>query len=428
MGAKARQILLAAAPFMRLMSLSLAGPDLIDRQPIKIGPFCITPFLVDHSAYDAYALLIEADGKRLFYSGDFRGHGRKHGLVDELIAHPPSDIDTLLLEGTTMSRADENTASVSEHELEEEFVSRFLNTTGLVLIHASAQNIDRMVSVYRACQRTGRTLVIDLYTAMILEATGNPRIPQSHWERVALCVPKTQRIQIKRNGWFDKLDRHSRHRIFLKRHLAKAPDNYALLFRGLWMRDLEQADVLEGGCLIHSQWKATCVSNDFRKLKLGGSVTGFSIARFIPPGMPVPLTSSDLPQHYPPRLLFPYIQQLLKVLPRCFRTLFGMPMASGGRSDHGKEERELFAFSLGNPKDSEIQKTSSAVGKSRRTVRSGRLSSASSNLFQRIEGGRRVDGSLRGPSLSPLVPCRRCESFFHTGFRRATSCYSLNLL
>jgi ribonuclease J len=267
MGAKARQILLAAAPFMRLMSLSLAGPDLIDRQPIKIGPFCITPFLVDHSAYDAYALLIEADGKRLFYSGDFRGHGRKHGLVDELIAHPPSDIDTLLLEGTTMSRADENTASVSEHELEEEFVSRFLNTTGLVLIHASAQNIDRMVSVYRACQRTGRTLVIDLYTAMILEATGNPRIPQSHWERVALCVPKTQRIQIKRNGWFDKLDRHSRHRIFLKRHLAKAPDNYALLFRGLWMRDLEQADVLEGGCLIHSQWEGYLREQRFQEIE-----------------------------------------------------------------------------------------------------------------------------------------------------------------
>ena len=44
---------------------------------IEIGPFRITPQLVDHSAFDAYALLVEADGKRVYYSGDFRAHGRK---------------------------------------------------------------------------------------------------------------------------------------------------------------------------------------------------------------------------------------------------------------------------------------------------------------------------------------------------------------
>lgn len=267
MGAIARRILLAAAPFMRQMPLNLSGPDLIDRQPLQIGPFCITPFLVDHSAYDAYALLIEADGKRLFYSGDFRAHGRKHGLVDKLIAHPPSDIDTLLLEGTTLSRAGERVVPVSEHDLEEEFISRFLATKGLVLVHVSAQNVDRMVSIYRACQRTGRTFVIDLYTAMILEATGNPRIPQSHWERVALCVPKAQRIQIKRNGWFDELDRHSLHRIFLGRHLVRAPGNYVLLFRGLWMRDLEQAEVLAGASLIHSQWEGYLREPRFQEIE-----------------------------------------------------------------------------------------------------------------------------------------------------------------
>lgn len=267
-GATARRILLAAAPFMPRMSLNLSGPDLIDRQPIQIGPFCVTPFLVDHSAYDAYALLIEADGKRLFYSGDFRAHGRKHGLVEKLIASPPSDIDTLLLEGTTMSRAGERSMPASEHDLEEEFISRFLATKGLVLVHTSAQNIDRMVSIYRACQRTGRTLVIDLYTAMILEATGNPRIPQSHWERVALCVPKAQQIQIKRNGWFDELERHSRHRIFLGRHLAKVPGNYVLLFRGLWMLDLEQAEVLAGASLIHSQWEGYLREPRFQEIEV----------------------------------------------------------------------------------------------------------------------------------------------------------------
>jgi ribonuclease J len=36
-----------------------------------------------HSAYDAYSLLIGADGQRLFYSADFRGHGRKAALFEQ---------------------------------------------------------------------------------------------------------------------------------------------------------------------------------------------------------------------------------------------------------------------------------------------------------------------------------------------------------
>jgi len=35
-----------------------------------------SPHLVDHSAYDAYALSVEADGQRILYSGDLRAHGR----------------------------------------------------------------------------------------------------------------------------------------------------------------------------------------------------------------------------------------------------------------------------------------------------------------------------------------------------------------
>ena len=46
-----------------------------DRKEILLGSFKITLYLVDHSAVDSYAFLIESDGKRIFYSGDFRRHG-----------------------------------------------------------------------------------------------------------------------------------------------------------------------------------------------------------------------------------------------------------------------------------------------------------------------------------------------------------------
>jgi ribonuclease J len=51
--------------------------------------FAVTPYLIDHSGFDAVAYLIEADGKRLFYSSDFRGHGRKSMLFDLMLANPP---------------------------------------------------------------------------------------------------------------------------------------------------------------------------------------------------------------------------------------------------------------------------------------------------------------------------------------------------
>lgn len=43
----------------------------------QIGNFSISPYWADHSAFDAYSFLVEAEGKSIFYSGDFRNHGRK---------------------------------------------------------------------------------------------------------------------------------------------------------------------------------------------------------------------------------------------------------------------------------------------------------------------------------------------------------------
>ena len=74
--------LLEAASFFSPVSASLSPSGfLVDRVPLEIGPFVITPYLVDHSAFDAYSLLVEAGGRRLFYSGDFRAHGRKGSTV-----------------------------------------------------------------------------------------------------------------------------------------------------------------------------------------------------------------------------------------------------------------------------------------------------------------------------------------------------------
>lgn len=73
-------------------------------QPFRQGEFSITPYLMDHSAPDATAFLIEADGQRLFYTGDFRGHGRKRALLERLTKNPVAGVDCLVIEGTMIGR------------------------------------------------------------------------------------------------------------------------------------------------------------------------------------------------------------------------------------------------------------------------------------------------------------------------------------
>lgn len=253
LGTATHRILKAAAPFVPRPWLPQNPVEFTSGTTLTFGPFRITPYLVDHSAYDAHALLVEAGAKRLFYSGDLRAHGRKAALVERLIARPPQDIDVLLMEGSSLGRLDAALTFPTEDEVEASFIEAFRATPGIALVAASAQNIDRMVTLYRACKRTGRTLVIDLYAAEVLRATGNPNIPQSHWPGVAVCLPHYQRVRIKQTERFDLLDAHKAHRIFPEQ-LAELAPRAAYLFRPAMLRDLDRAGCLSGACAIWSQW------------------------------------------------------------------------------------------------------------------------------------------------------------------------------
>ena len=120
-GAATRRILRAAAAFVpRAVPLGTESdglPDLEDRKTIYLGPFAITPFLVDHSAFDAYALLIEANGRRLFYSGDIRAHGRKAALFERLVSNPPRPVHAMLLEGSSLGRLNPDQLFSTEREI-----------------------------------------------------------------------------------------------------------------------------------------------------------------------------------------------------------------------------------------------------------------------------------------------------------------------
>jgi ribonuclease J len=267
MGDAARRILASAAPFLPgNWPIPSPGWEYKSGHSFVIGPFRVTPFLVDHSAYDAYALLIESGGKRLFYSGDFRAHGRKAALFKQMLAHPPKGIDALLVEGSSLGRIGDDQHFPSESDVEAQLTDAFSTTDGLALVHTSSQNIDRIVSIFRASKRTGRKLVIDLYTAAILDATGSEAIPQSDWPEVALFVPQAQRSQIKKNAWFNLLKQHSSNRIFID-DLQQAPKKSTLLFRPLHRFDLERGNCLDGAAYFYSQWEGYWEQGDYDSVK-----------------------------------------------------------------------------------------------------------------------------------------------------------------
>ena len=257
MGAATHRILAEAAFWTTGLQVSPAG-FLEHQTPFELGPFRITPFLNDHSAFDAYSLLVEADGRRLFYTGDIRGHGRKASLFDQLTEHPPHDVDVLLMEGTNIrphqsptrpTRRPARTTSSAPWR------APCVRTRGAALVMTSAQNIDRLVTIYRATLQSDRDLVMDLYGASIALATGNPNIPRPvpEWPRIHVYVPRWQRVKVKDAEAFERITRIKPFRVF-EEQLAADRSKLVIVFSMASGSALAKAGVLEDAAAIWSMW------------------------------------------------------------------------------------------------------------------------------------------------------------------------------
>jgi ribonuclease J len=281
-GEGAANILRAAQFWGSGVDLQEAG-HLHDRVPFTLGSFTVTPYLADHSAYDAFSLLIEAGGRSLFYTGDIRGHGRKASAFERLLADPPKPVHAILMEGTSFRNVDtdlglgSNTesesdsaadaeavaavpatelASLTESDVEIQLAETLRATKGLVVVLGSAQNIDRLVTVYRATLRADRDLVIDLYTADIAAATGRPSIPVigEEWPRVHVYAPLRQRVRVKESGEFERVDRVRDNRLYPEQ--LRERGNRLVLF-GAYQGEIPsliREGLLTHGVVVWSMW------------------------------------------------------------------------------------------------------------------------------------------------------------------------------
>ena len=225
-------------------------------RPFQAGDFKITPYLVDHSAFDALAFMVEAEDKKVFYSGDFRGHGRKSVLFEKMLKDPPKALDCLLMEGSMIGRKD--WIYKDEISIQARIEKMLQENKNITFLFTSSQNIDRLVSAYKACLKTDSIFVIDIYTAFVLDKLRkvSKNIPQFNWKNIKIKFINYHADILANAGYKNLLYVYNKQKIDMfdinrhkKRILMLARDNS--IFPSL----IKAIDGISGAKLIYSMWE-----------------------------------------------------------------------------------------------------------------------------------------------------------------------------
>lgn len=131
----------------------------------------ITPFTVDHSALDAYMFLIEVDGKRILFTGDFREHGianEREQLWRTLEKYVGEHIDILITEGTMLSRIEEADTNIVQTEAElGSKAAEYFQKKKYSFVMVSSTNLDSIMEFYQNTP-DDRMFICDQYQARVI--------------------------------------------------------------------------------------------------------------------------------------------------------------------------------------------------------------------------------------------------------------------
>jgi len=200
---------------------------------IRIGNIEITPLMIDHSAFDAYMFIIEADGKRILHTGDFRLHGVRGNKTLKMLESYARNIDYIICEGTMLSRYGEEPPT--EFELKQK-ASELMKKTPYIFVLCSSTNIDRIGIFYHANPR-GRLFVCDEYQKIQLEAVREACGEKSKFYNFRYVMDYGPNLDgIMKEKGFCMLVRQGD---FFKRIMDKYKDN-SLLIYSMWTGYLDE--------------------------------------------------------------------------------------------------------------------------------------------------------------------------------------------
>jgi len=209
-----------------------------------IGDIKITPYLCDHSAFDSHMFLLECEGKKILYTGDFRSNGRK--FFQSLLNKLPK-VDALITEGTNLSNDKIGKINLTEKELEKKGIKLLEGNDRPVFVLMAGTNIDRIVTFYKIANATKRLFLLDTYAGKITDTIGgnipNPRT----FSNVRIFLTNQDKYEILKNYPKNKIGKNE-----------IANKNFMMCIRSSMKQYLENRSKefsFEGCVLFYSMWE-----------------------------------------------------------------------------------------------------------------------------------------------------------------------------
>ena len=143
---------------------------------LQVNNLSVKRYDVDHSLLGASGYIINTNNKTIAYTGDFRFHGHRGDLTEEFLSALKNEhIDILITEGTRVPKPKKGIDRVLESHIlssEQQVYDRCFDiiskAEGLVIYDASPADLDRVLTIWKVAQKTGRTLVIDSKKAYLI--------------------------------------------------------------------------------------------------------------------------------------------------------------------------------------------------------------------------------------------------------------------
>lgn len=194
------------------------------------------------------------------HTGDFRNHGYK-GVLLEGTLKKIGKIDLLITEGTTFSR--EQVKSKTEPELVDDIVEKTKNYDQVLML-MSTTNIDRVTTMQKVANRTGKTVIHDIVLSNVLQLV-TQKIPNAlNSKNVGVYLPGN--VYIKR----DKEE----YKKYIEPFQEKINETGKLLhskfimnIRVSMLKDIERLKdkVLNNCCVVYSVWEGYQKEDIYKK-------------------------------------------------------------------------------------------------------------------------------------------------------------------
>lgn len=149
-----------------------------------------------------------------------------------------------------------NEKQKTENEVEFDIVSVIKNAANIVFVLLSAQNIDRVISFYKASLRTKRLFVTDVYSAYILDSLkdlAKVPYPSDEYSNIRVFFPYWLCRKLAKEGYQEVMYKFKRFKI-TKKEISENLQRIMMLIRPSMIPDLLRLKGIESSSVVYSMW------------------------------------------------------------------------------------------------------------------------------------------------------------------------------